>query len=383
MNHRERFFTALDLKEPDCVPITDLGLDPPIVRALMGEALQSSSFGKEVFSMSGGSESWQSSVDYRLALVQACKKLDFDAVPVLSASSLTTKRYKPRITDQNRFVDQWGRIMQTSPKAKTTFFVGGTVNTPEDLENYDPPDAFDSDVVEMMDVLMKPLRSEDIVTMAILFSGWHLAFQVRGGIDKIGIDFYRNPSFARKLLDKLGRACQGIAQAAIEAGVDVLFVADDYADNHGPLISPKFFREFELPNLKRIVEIGKKRGVAVLKHSDGNLYPILDDIIDTGIDGLHPIEPGAMDLADIKAKYGKTICLFGNVDCRYVLSFGREEDVRKDVRRCIDAAARGGGFVLTSSNSLHANVKVENIHAMVEEARKYGKYPLASSEQDT
>ena len=78
VNHRERFFTALDLREPDCVPITDLGLDPPIVRALVGEGFPSRSYGKEVFSMSGGSESWQSSVDYRLALVQACRKLGFD-----------------------------------------------------------------------------------------------------------------------------------------------------------------------------------------------------------------------------------------------------------------------------------------------------------------
>jgi uroporphyrinogen decarboxylase len=212
--------------------------------------------------------------------------------------------------------------------------------------------------------------------MGQVHSGWHLAFQVRGGIDKLLIDFYKNPKFARKLMDKIGKACQNIAKAMIDVGVDVLFVTDDYADSHGPLMSPKFFREFELPYLKGIVNIGKKNGVPVLKHSDGNLYPILDDIVNSGISGLHPMEPGAMDLADVKEKYGDKICLLGNVDCRYVLPYGSEEDVRKDVRRCIDAAGKGGGFILTSSNSLHANVKVENIYTMVDEARKYGKYPL-------
>jgi uroporphyrinogen decarboxylase len=83
-----------------------------------------------------------------------------------------------------------------------------------------------------------------------------------------------------------------------------------------------------------------------------------------------------MDLKDVKEKYGDKICLAGNVDCRYVLPYGSEEDVRKDVRRCIDAAGKGGGFILASSNSLHANVKIENIYVMVDEARKYGKYPL-------
>ncbi|MBS7610300.1 nucleoside 2-deoxyribosyltransferase, partial [Candidatus Bathyarchaeota archaeon] len=138
----------------------------------------------------------------------------------------------------------------------------------------------------------------------------------------------------------------------------------------------QLFREFELPNLRRIIEFADKRGIPVLKHSDGNLYPIIDDMLEAGIKGLHPIEPGTMDLADIKRRYGNRICLLGNVDCRYVLPFGSEEDVRRDVRRCIDAAAEGGGFVLTSSNSLHANCKVENVYAMVDEAREYGKYPL-------
>ena len=73
---------------------------------------------------------------------------------------------------------------------------------------------------------------------------------------------------------------------------------------------------------------------------------------------------------------GDRIALLGAVDCVHVLPFGSEEDVRRDVRRCIDAAARGGGYVLSSSNSIHSNVKAENILTMVDEAKNYGKYPL-------
>jgi uroporphyrinogen decarboxylase len=115
--------------------------------------------------------------------------------------------------------------------------------------------------------------------------------------------------------------------------------------------------------------------VPFLRHSDGNLYPILEDLVNLGIDGLHPIEPKVMDLAYVKKRYGDKIFLRGNVDCAYVLPFGSEEDVRRDVRRCIDAAARGGGFILADSNSLHSNVKTENILVMIDEARKYGGYP--------
>jgi uroporphyrinogen decarboxylase len=378
MNHRERFFAALELREPDLVPITDLGLDPPIVQAILRRegVVQPTKIERGVLSLTGGSETWESSINYRLAMAEACRRLDFDAVAVLSDYSLTTRKYKARPVGDKRFVDQWGRVMQTSVEGKTTYFVGGTVSTPESLEAYAPPDAFDPDITEMMERILEPVKGEDVVVMAQCHSGWHLAFQARGGIDKMVVDFYRNPSFARKLMDKVGRACQRFAEAMAEAGVDVLFVTDDYADNHGPLMSPKLFREYELPYLKRIVDIGKKHGVPVMKHSDGNLYPILDDIVNTGIVGLHPIEPGAMDLRDVKERYGDRICLLGNVDCRYVLPYGSERDVRRDVRRCVDAAGRGGGFVLASSNSLHANVKVENIYTMVDEARRYGRYPL-------
>ena len=144
MNHRERFFKALDLQEPDCVPITDLALDPPIVESILGKPISQS-----VFTMAGGSTSWEQSIRYRLALVEACKKLDFDAVCAISDYSLTTRDYRPKYIDENRYIDHWGRIMQASPKSRTTFFVGGVVNAPEDLESYEPPDAFHPDIYEI------------------------------------------------------------------------------------------------------------------------------------------------------------------------------------------------------------------------------------------
>jgi uroporphyrinogen decarboxylase len=374
VNHRERFFAALHVEEPDLVPITDLGLDPPIVEAIMSQRFSHADRGTEFLSIQEAGD-WRSSIDFRLAMVEACKKLDFDAAPALSDYSLTTRTYAPTFIDSRRFVDQWGRVMERSAKGKTTYFVGGTVTTKEDLENYEPPDAFHPDILEMMERILEPIKNEDIASFGSLHSGWHLAFQVRGGIDKIAIDSYRNPSFVKNLMNKIAAACQRFAEAMIEVGVDALFITDDYADNHGPFITRKLLQEQELPNLKKIVEEAHRHGVPVLKHSDGNLYPILDEIISTGIDGLHPIEPGPMNLADVKARYGSGICLLGNVDCKYVLPYGSEEEVRRDVRRCIDAAADNGGFILASSNSIHANVKTENIYTMVDESRRYGKYP--------
>ena len=185
-----------------------------------------------------------------------------------------------------------------------------------------------------------------------------------------------NPSFAKKLIKVIAETSLEIAKNIIDRGVDILVVGDDVADTKSPFFSLPLFREFFLPYLERFVEEAHKKGIPFMRHSDGNLYPLLDDFVRIGIDGLHPIEPGAMDLADVKQRYGDKFFLRGNVDCMYILPYGSEEDVRKDVRRCIDAAAEGGGFILADSNSMHSNVKTENILIMMNEARKYGRYPL-------
>lgn len=144
------------------------------------------------------------------------------------------------------------------------------------------------------------------------------------------------------------------------------------------MLSREHFARHVIPVLKDLVDEAKSLGVFVMKHTDGNIYPILDLIVDTGIHGLHPIDPNAgMDLGDVKEKYGHRICLMGNVDCAYVLTWGTVEEVREDVRRCIRQAARGGGYICMSSNSIHPAVKPENYAEMVRAVHEMGQYPIS------
>jgi uroporphyrinogen decarboxylase len=103
-------------------------------------------------------------------------------------------------------------------------------------------------------------------------------------------------------------------------------------------------------------------------------------IVDTRIDALNPMEPVAgMDIGRVKQKYGKRVCLIGNIDCGYILSEASTEEVVAAVRECILKASPGGGHIVSSSNAIHSSVKPENYRTMVEATKKYGNYPLVTS----
>ena len=119
-------------------------------------------------------------------------------------------------------------------------------------------------------------------------------------------------------------------------------------------------------------------GVPYIKHTDGNVNSLLDDLVAAGVDAFQAIEPRAgMDIAQLKRDYGEKLVLIGNVDCSTVLVNGPEEAVRAQTEAVIRAAAPGGGFILSSSNSIHTGVKPEFYLAMLDTARQVGVYPIA------
>ena len=104
----------------------------------------------------------------------------------------------------------------------------------------------------------------------------------------------------------------------------------------------------------------------------------MDDFIDCGVNALHPIEPKAMDIVELKKKWAGNLCLIGNIDLAYTLTRGTPEETDAEVKERIRTLGPGGGYVVCSSNSVPDYVKPENYKAMVEAVKKYGKYPLTT-----
>jgi uroporphyrinogen decarboxylase len=191
------------------------------------------------------------------------------------------------------------------------------------------------------------------------------------------IDYYRNPGLADRLAKMVMGYKRRMIERAIDMGADVILTGDDYCNRTGPIMSVKHFGRFVLPYLSEAAKISRKRDIPFVKHTDGNIWPIFDQMVKAGINAIDPLEPIAgMDIGKVKEIYGDRICLMGNIDCGKLLSSGPRQDVVDSVRETIRVAAPGGGYVLASSNSIHPAVRPENYLAMVKAGRRYGRYPL-------
>lgn len=164
--------------------------------------------------------------------------------------------------------------------------------------------------------------------------------------------------------------------------VDLVYLmGEDYAGQHGPLMSPAIYREIFVPRQRQVVEFARQHTKApLMMHQDGAIYPWIPDIIDIGIDVLNPIQlsaKGMGDTATLKREYGDRLAfLGGGVDTQGVLGFGTPREVRAEVRKRICDLAPGGGYVFSAVHVIQPEVSPENIMAMFDAVDEFGGYPV-------
>jgi uroporphyrinogen decarboxylase len=185
---------------------------------------------------------------------------------------------------------------------------------------------------------------------------------------------YSEPRLISMMFEEIGDIVFNVYKKLTQYSiVGALWISDDIACNSGPLVSPKIYREHLFPWWRKIAELCHKRDLPLLLHSDGNLYILIDELLEIGINALHPIQPEAMDLAYLKKKYGKKLCLIGNVEV-HKLSTSSPEEIRKIVTDRLKIGAPGGGYCLGSSNTITYYVKLENYIEMINACIELGKY---------
>ena len=167
----------------------------------------------------------------------------------------------------------------------------------------------------------------------------------------------------------------GAARTLIDAGAEIVLMCADYCFNDGPFLSPRMFARFITPYLAQLVQAVKDAGAFAVKHTDGDIMPILDQLVGTGIDGLHSIDPMAgVDIAEVRRIVGPKLCLLGNVNCAWVQA-GTREQIRDSAFYCMKyGGVDHGAYVYATSNCIFRGVPLENYLYMLELREKYG-YP--------
>lgn len=161
-------------------------------------------------------------------------------------------------------------------------------------------------------------------------------------------------------------------------GLDGFALCSDYCFNNGPFLSPSQFSEFVTPYLARLTRAYRDMGFYVIKHTDGDIMPIADQLVQTEPHALHSLDPqGNVDIARVKQLYGDKVCLIGNVSCA-MLDTGTEQECVESARYCLRHGMPGGGYIFSTSNCIYTGMRLSRYELILDVWRKEGNYPMDS-----
>jgi len=250
----------------------------------------------------------------------------------------------------------------------------GVIRNECDLADYPWPriEDFDFSQFEVVERIL-PAGMKIIAVGGKIFSvAWEMM-----GFEAFCMNLVTNLSFIQRLMERIAvLQLQVFERMASFDGVGAMWLADDLAYSTALLISPEFYRTHLFPWFVEYKKICQKYSLPLIFHSDGRITEVIEDLIACGINALHPIEPKAMDIYDLKQKYGRRLCLIGNVDLGETLVRGTPETVDEEVKQKITRLAPGGGYCMGSSNAITDYVPLENYVAMIRASFKYGGYPI-------
>ena len=339
MTSRERVLTALRRGEPDRVPYCELGVDRSLAQRLMGwgaPATQASNLEANAYT-----------IDEAKALAE-----------FLALDNLSYVLRAPVYARKEAGRD--GRL----------FYGEGLIKTAADLPQLTLPDPHDDALYAGAEAFLR--RTGD-------YSAWFVTrigifpTMLSLGTENFCLALYDQRAFVEAVLDRYVDWIVVVAERVCRMGFDVFVSTDDMAFNTAPFFSPAVFRDLVLPRYRRVAQ---KVTLPWIIHSDGNILPFVDDLVGIGVIGLHPNEKGAVDIRQVKRAYGARMCVLGNVDLN-LLGMGDPEAVDREVHDLVRDLGPGGGYIVTSGNSLAGYLLPDNVIALSRAVKKYGQYPIA------
>jgi len=196
------------------------------------------------------------------------------------------------------------------------------------------------------------------------------------GMDNILVDLKLHPDFAHALLEEIAARKIGAAVLYARAGVDILWLGDDWGFERSLIMSLDTWREYFKPLLMRQVSAIRaiRPDVIIAYHSCGHIEPVVPELIECGIDVLHSVQPEANDPAKLKRLYGDCLSFWGTVGVQSTFPFGTPEEMEQVVRERIETVGQGGGLLIAPAHVIEPETPVENVLAFIRAVDRYGEY---------
>jgi len=268
--------------------------------------------------------------------------------------------YGETITDQFGVVWSTSRIDRGSP-------IGPPLKE-ADLSRYSFPSPDDPKRFAGLD--QEVARRRDRFLIAVIGDLWERAGFMRG-LGNLCVDVLENPKFVEELLEAMKEYVIRTLDHLVRCKPDGVFLSDDYGTQSGLMIAPRHWQRLVKPRLKEFYLAAKRKGLVVMHHTCGDVVEIVPDLIEIGLDILHPIQPETMDIFAMKRDFGKDLTFCGGIGTQHLLPKGTPSEIRETVKKTMDVMAQGGGYVLEPGITLQDDVPIENMVAVIEAAREY------------
>jgi hypothetical protein len=368
MTPRDRLLTTLTHQEPDRVPLTTrLWLDTRIkLRKHYGVETDKELF--EVMDIDNGAISvqpltptgWKPTPEY----TRFCEMIGYE------------------VQSQYTTYEELGIRRKIGSKGKSvlrqfyfTHHPWESFTRPNEIEKLTLPDLNAPGRFDKAQQIFTEQKENHVVWGSLGHILWTKGWELRGMM-RFMKDIHTSPQMTDAILDKLLDYAYTKAEKLLDLGCDGISVSEDWGNNYSMFINPTLWRTYFKPRYRKLFELAKQRGKLVYFHSDGNITPIVGDLVEIGVDSLNPIQPECMNQIEIKQKYGDRLTIDTGISNQKTLPHGTKEDVKQEVLTALKHLAPGGGFVYGTSHFALYDVPIDNIITLYETLKQYGSYPI-------
>jgi uroporphyrinogen decarboxylase len=351
MKPRDRVLTALNHEAPDRCPM-QVSFTPEFAERLRAD-LQLK--GRNLHNPHGGGNTYELE-----------RALEEDML--LTSVGWANSYYQ----EQDEYKDEWGigwkSVYYDTPfgKGRYTEIWENPLAEESSLTSYKPPDPYRPELYEEAARVIAEYKNQYWIVGVTVTTIFETAWALRG-YERLLVDFAANPDLAECILEIPYRFHLEAAKKLVELGVDMIWTGDDVGAQQKMLISPAHWRRYLKPRMAKFFAELKQinPNVKIAYHSDGNIYPIIHDLIEIGLDVLNPIQPACMDPAKVKKEFGDKLCFWGSIDEQYTLPFGSREDVQAEVIKRLKTLGKNGGLILGPTHHVQLDTPMENFWTMI------------------